>query len=292
MTLGQNIARLRAERRLSQGELADALEVSRQSISKWETDASVPELEKLVKLSALFEVSLDELVKGERAESAEEKEETEQKSYVLIERQPITAQQVGGFVLLGISALIVILLLVLGAGAAGLIFGAPFFICGLICLWCKRHAKLWCGWAVYGCVDLYLRYATGLTWAVVLQTHLWEPSWNYMRLAIGWGQFLVMLYMIFCTLRAYRKFVPKKNCGKLLAVLWVIYAALCFLPSLIRRKLIASMGIQTFFDTYYNSGAGTAVDTLLSYACLALLCVVLVRTQAWWKAKKEEKKDC
>ena len=44
MTLGQNICRLRTERGLSQGDLADALGVSRQSISKWETDASVPEL--------------------------------------------------------------------------------------------------------------------------------------------------------------------------------------------------------------------------------------------------------
>ena len=64
MTLGQNICRLRTERGLSQGDLADALEVSRQSISKWETDASVPELEKLLRLSELFHITLDELVKG------------------------------------------------------------------------------------------------------------------------------------------------------------------------------------------------------------------------------------
>ena len=63
MTLGQNICRLRTERGLSQGDLADALEVSRQSISKWETDASVPELEKLLRLSELFHITLDELVK-------------------------------------------------------------------------------------------------------------------------------------------------------------------------------------------------------------------------------------
>ena len=59
MTLGQNICRLRTERGLSQGDLADALGVSRQSISKWETDASVPELEKLRRLSELFHISLD-----------------------------------------------------------------------------------------------------------------------------------------------------------------------------------------------------------------------------------------
>ena len=64
MTLGQNICRLRTERGLSQGDLADALDGSRQSISKWETDASIPELEKLLRLSELFHITLDELVKG------------------------------------------------------------------------------------------------------------------------------------------------------------------------------------------------------------------------------------
>ena len=50
MRLGATISRLRAEKKLSQGELADALGVSRQSVSKWETDASIPELDKLMEL--------------------------------------------------------------------------------------------------------------------------------------------------------------------------------------------------------------------------------------------------
>ena len=65
MSLGTNISRLRAEKRLSQGDLAEVLEVSRQSVSKWETDSSVPDLDKLIKLSQLFRVTLDELVTGE-----------------------------------------------------------------------------------------------------------------------------------------------------------------------------------------------------------------------------------
>ena len=64
MSLGTNISRLRAEKRLSQGDLAEVLEVSRQSVSKWETDSSVPDLDKLIKLSQLFGVTLDELVTG------------------------------------------------------------------------------------------------------------------------------------------------------------------------------------------------------------------------------------
>lgn len=62
--LGENICRLRTEKRMSQEELAAALAVSRQSVSKWETGASVPDLDKLLRLSEIFGVTLDALVNG------------------------------------------------------------------------------------------------------------------------------------------------------------------------------------------------------------------------------------
>ena len=77
MTLGERIYKLRTEKEMSQGDLADALEVSRQSISKWETNGSVPELDKLVKLSEIFGISLDELVTGKETEPQEKQEEPE-----------------------------------------------------------------------------------------------------------------------------------------------------------------------------------------------------------------------
>ena len=77
MTLGERIYKLRTEKEMSQGDLADALEVSRQSISKWETNGSVPELDKLVKLSEIFGISLDELVTGKETEQQEKQEEPE-----------------------------------------------------------------------------------------------------------------------------------------------------------------------------------------------------------------------
>lgn len=58
MTTGQRIAACRKERGLSQEELGAQLGVSRQSIYKWESDASLPEVEKLVALSRLFGVSV------------------------------------------------------------------------------------------------------------------------------------------------------------------------------------------------------------------------------------------
>ena len=57
----QNLQKLRAEKNISQEQLADKIGVSRQSISAWESGKSSPELEKLIALSELFEISLDEL---------------------------------------------------------------------------------------------------------------------------------------------------------------------------------------------------------------------------------------
>ena len=53
MNLGEKIYTLRTKSNMSQGALADALDVSRQSISKWENNTSVPELEKLIKMSKI-----------------------------------------------------------------------------------------------------------------------------------------------------------------------------------------------------------------------------------------------
>ena len=66
MNLGENIYKHRVRCHLSQGDLADALEVSRQSVSKWENNAAVPELDKLIRMHTIFDISLDELVFDEK----------------------------------------------------------------------------------------------------------------------------------------------------------------------------------------------------------------------------------
>ena len=62
MTLGQRIQELRKEQGLSQEALGEKLGVSRQAISKWEGDGAVPEVDKLIALSRLFGLSLNELL--------------------------------------------------------------------------------------------------------------------------------------------------------------------------------------------------------------------------------------
>ncbi|MBD5556984.1 MAG: helix-turn-helix transcriptional regulator [Roseburia sp.] len=63
MTLGDKLSRLRKENNYTQEQLADVLGVSRQAISKWESDTTYPETEKLIRMSELFDCSLDYLLK-------------------------------------------------------------------------------------------------------------------------------------------------------------------------------------------------------------------------------------
>ena len=65
MTLGEKIARQRKELNYTQEQLADILGVSRQSISKWESDIAYPETDKLIELGKLFDCSMDYLLKEE-----------------------------------------------------------------------------------------------------------------------------------------------------------------------------------------------------------------------------------
>lgn len=76
MTFGEKIHTLRKNAGLSQEELAEKLDVSRQAISKWERGAGYPETEKTIRMSRLFGVSLDYLL-GEDQSDAEPPEETE-----------------------------------------------------------------------------------------------------------------------------------------------------------------------------------------------------------------------
>lgn len=62
MLSGEKIRRLRLEQELSQKDLAEKLEVSRQAIAKWETNRGIPDIDNLKRIAQLFQVSIDYLV--------------------------------------------------------------------------------------------------------------------------------------------------------------------------------------------------------------------------------------
>lgn len=177
MNLGENIYRLRTEKNMSQGDLADALGVSRQSVSKWENNIAVPELEKLMKMSQLFGISLDELVGGESPRDPQ----APKTSVPPIAQIP--TQKIAGTLLL-VSALLCFLVPAsLGSIGTGAIMCAPFALCGIICFVCKHHLGLWCTWVfalpavftpMYEFIRIYeARLITTALWTGMLGLTLW-----------------------------------------------------------------------------------------------------------------------
>lgn len=64
MNMADRIQYLRKSKGISQEELADKVGVSRQAVSKWESEQSTPDVEKIILLSDLFDVTTDYLLKG------------------------------------------------------------------------------------------------------------------------------------------------------------------------------------------------------------------------------------
>lgn len=162
MELHENIYRLRMARGMSQAELAESLEVSRQSISKWETGAAVPELEKLMRLSDVFGVTLDELVRGEAkaGEGAAEVRDEPQPT-VIIERRGMEIHRVIALVVLCAGLILSVLLLMMAGTRVSLFFGLPLVAVGALFLALPRRHLLWGLWALWLLTAVGLYILTG-----------------------------------------------------------------------------------------------------------------------------------
>lgn len=279
MSLGTNISRLRAEKRLSQGELADILNVSRQSVSKWETDASVPDLDKLVKLSRVFDVTLDELVTGEAPAAAA----AEAAPVAAAQTPPspsLPGRKIAGIILLCMTFLVVLVCTVAGSLLTGLFLCIPFFICGIICFLAKKRPGLWCAWAVYLAVELYLRWGTGITWQLTLRTLVFTPQENYTRLLIAWVQLIVMLVMFAVTLRSFRRarFLLSRRNLVLLGGGWAALAGLNALKNWGYWHLyrIPDFNIDLGFRLLLRAG-----DLLFLVGFAALLTITFCAVRSW-----------
>lgn len=77
MTIGERLYKLRKDKNISQEELANELNVSRQTISKWETGESSPDFDKIIPLCEYFNITSDELLSGKENIIEANKQETE-----------------------------------------------------------------------------------------------------------------------------------------------------------------------------------------------------------------------
>ena len=244
MTLGERIIELRNTRGISQADLAEAMGVSRQSVSKWETGASTPDLEKLVKLAEYFQLSLDQLVKGEMTENGEQ-EKTE-KGIISEASRPVSqrtkAQSVGIFFLC-LSAFFSILFAII-FGIWGVLFAVPFLLFGLICYLVKSHPILKAVWSDYILLSLFFHYCTAIHPSNILLTFQWTYQMNYGILMFSWIWFAVVIALIIGTAITLRK----KACSRKQITLGVVLFVLSYIPGTLSHPTFWSWMLCTYLQ--------------------------------------------
>lgn len=144
MNLGEKIYELRNENNLSQGDLADALQVSRQSISKWENNMAVPDLDKLIKLCDIFVISLDELVGRQKPQ-----EITTYKIDKTISRMSRNQKLGWGLIVIAILSIII---------PFGIFFTLPLVLAGIMHIKEIKNVKVYTVWLIY----LFLQMGTNI----------------------------------------------------------------------------------------------------------------------------------
>lgn len=309
MTLGQRISHLRTGAGLSQDALAEQLGVSRQSVSKWETDGSVPELDKLVRLSQVFGVTLDELVKGtaDAPSGSEANNRTEtpqgakntppdttgtQDTFYMSQTPPMpqdTAkllrlhrQKLTGIVLMAVALLATALNLAL------VFLTVPLFIAGVLCLVVRRRLGLAIGWTLWICALFVTRYASAISMSRLLSPGYWQHT----SLA---APLLALVQLAVLAVLAWRTLRNPPGLGAcwgiwagLLAALWLPAVRLFTLPML--QPLSPGEILLNFFplvsvDYYRNAPLGAVL-----WWCYVLSTVYLVR-RTWRQARSSPQKD-
>lgn len=288
MSLGERIYKLRTEKNLSQGDLADRLEVSRQSVSKWENNNAVPDLDKIIALSEIFEVSLDELVKGKTTtvENADDMPQNRIESHTTNVENSFPPRKIAGTILLCMGFVVILFCTLLGGALTGLVFCLPFVVCGIICFIFKTNVGLWCAWAVYVLLDIFTHYAMGISRSAVMLTHLWTAEMNFGRLAIAWVLVLILMVIIAVTvIRLGKKpFSLKKKGLEQLIAAWLVVLAL--------QVIIWAWGrSETYMymiDHIMTMGAVySLISLVLSWCKIIALTVALVITVRFIRIKKQ-----
>ena len=166
MTFGDKLSKLRKEKNLTQEQLAEILGVSRQSVSKWESDTAYPETEKLISLANLFECSTDYLLKDNY-----EKQSEVSKS---VAQRPANHQRIIGYILLTVSLIAAVLILLLAKDEESLlltlIMSVTLLVCSFICLFVNQKAGYWCVWTGFAPIILLSPNVIGLN--SLLRTNL------------------------------------------------------------------------------------------------------------------------
>lgn len=204
-TMGERIYELRKGNNMSQGDLADKLNVSRQTISKWENNSSLPEIEKIAQLSLIFSVTTDYIIKGneEKLPSCEEKEISPATEKVITQGRKVAAIIL---IVLGCVALVVF------SFTAQLLTLSGIYLIGLgaLLLLCKKHTALFISWYSFVLLERFLSSFSTINMRGIFQEHYYTYMYRF-HLIYAFALWVVFAILIICTIVTISKAKKKQK---------------------------------------------------------------------------------
>ena len=204
-SIGERIYELRKQRNMSQGDLADELDVSRQTVSKWENNSSIPELEKIIRLCEIFKVSSDYILRGipEATESAQKEQTVIKEKTVIIEKKAdiktifVTGLFINAMFFLFISPKNFYIPLLFGAVAA-------------ILLLCKKHSVYFSLWLVFIYINVFCSLATAGGMDLIFREFAYTSEYAYL-LAVSYSLWISFFTLIGWGIRILKKRARQKG---------------------------------------------------------------------------------
>ena len=205
MTLGEKLKLCRTGKGLSQEKIAELVGVSRQAVSKWETDAGLPDLDRLIALSGLYNITLDELVKGAApspapADGAQAAAFPPEASPAAAEKPAPGGQKTVGYILLGVGLLCAVLALFLNW--ALLIPAGYLLICAMLCLTLRRYAgRVILGGTLYAVLLTCQRWTGMPGLGSIINPVVYQSEFYGIGVWVTWGLWAVLVLYVVLALR-------------------------------------------------------------------------------------------
>ena len=219
LSLGERLHELRTKNNMSQGTLAEKLDVSRQTISKWENNMSVPETEKILFLSEIFCVSTDYILKGE--DKKDEDKAVSEPVYVYVKdtesensierKEKITRKYVGLTVAI-ISGLLTVIFLLLSAAGFWML-AIPTAIATLIGIFIYkdvRHPWFIISWITYLISFPFMFFFTALNPLMIFDPVIYTEGYT-VHLLFAYGTWAVLIALILWSVKIKRGYIFKKK---------------------------------------------------------------------------------
>ena len=207
---GERLYELRNKNNMSQGSLADRLDVSRQTVSKWENNLCMPEADKLIQLSEIFNVSTDHLLKGKETEV--------EPSYIYVKdsesnsdahNRELIVRKYVGMVLAIVFSIITVIVLIMGGNILAVIPGAVAVL-GVFFASDKKHPWLITFWITYIVFIFTAPFFTSITPFLIFDPIIYTE--NYVsHFLITYGLWSVLFILILYTVKTKRGFIFKKK---------------------------------------------------------------------------------